>query len=117
MTSEGLNVTGTMAQKMPVPSEKIDTDRKKAQEVSVRPQDDAKKNEIQPEELLKQIKAVTQDGMHSLRFENDPKSNQLIVKIVDNETQEVIRQVPAEELLGLRKALTEFQGNFVNTTS
>ncbi len=117
MISEGLNVTGTVAQKVPVPSEKIDVDRKKLQESSPKPQEDSKKTEIQPEELLKQIKSVTGNGMYSLHFENDPSSRQLVVKIVDNETKEVIRQVPAEELLGLRKALTEFQGNFVDTTS
>ena len=117
MISESLNVTGTTVQKMPVSSEKIDTDRKKAQENSAKPQEDTKKKTIQPEELLKQIKTVTENGMYSIRFESDASTHQLIVKIVDNATQEVIRQVPAEELLGIKKALTEFAGNFVDTTS
>jgi flagellar protein FlaG len=52
-----------------------------------------------------------------VRFEQDDKAHQLVVKIVDRETQEVVRQVPAEELLSLRQALTEFRGNFVDTTS
>ncbi|MBU1568833.1 MAG: flagellar protein FlaG [Proteobacteria bacterium] len=117
MISEGLNVTGTVAQKLPVPSEKIEVDRKKLQESSAKPQEDIKKKDVQPEELLKQIKGVTDNGIYSLHFERDTATNQLVVKIIDNETKEVIRQVPAEELLGLKKALSEFQGNIVDTTS
>ncbi len=50
--------------------------------------------------------------MYSVRFENDARSKVMVVKIVDSETQEVIRQVPAEELLGMRAALDESPGQF-----
>jgi flagellar protein FlaG len=39
----------------------------------------------------------------------------LIVKVVDNETDEVIRQVPAEEILGMKASLAELRGKIVNT--
>lgn len=117
MLSEALNITGTSMQKMPRASEQIDVSRKKAQEEQNKSQENTDKNSIQPEELLDQIKALTENGIYSVRFENDERSQALVVKIVDSETNEVIRQVPAEEILGLRKALTEFQGNFVDTTS
>ncbi|MDX9841200.1 MAG: flagellar protein FlaG, partial [Desulfobulbus sp.] len=47
----------------------------------------------------------------------DSGSNELIVKIVDSETDEVIRQIPQEELLELSKHLEELHGNLVDTVS
>ena len=74
-------------------------------------------NKPQPEELLQQIKSITDDGLYSVRFEKDDASHELIVKIVDSETDEVIRQIPPEELLSLTKQLKELQGNLVDTLS
>ena len=70
----------------------------------------------QPEELLGQIKALTEDGVYSVRFENND-SDQLVVKVVDTETDEVIRQIPPEELMELTKTLNELRGNIVDTVS
>ncbi len=71
--------------------------------------------EVQPEELLQQIKSLTEDGLYSVRFENDERSGSLVVQIVDRQNDEVIRQVPTEELLDLQDALTSLRGNIVNT--
>jgi len=117
MVSETMNVTGTTMQKMPRAPEQVDSGRKKAKEEPDNNQGGASTKNVQPEELLTKIKALTENGLYSVRFENDKRSKELIVKIVDNETQEVIRQVPAEELLGIKAALAELQGNFVDTTS
>jgi len=73
------------------------------------------KNRVQPEELLNQIKALTEDGIFSVRFEKDQETDTLVVKVVDRESGDVIRQVPPEELLSLSKRLRELQGNIVNT--
>ncbi len=117
MLSEALNITGTTMQKMFHAADQLDDSRKKAQEQPDKTPKNGKANQIQPEELLSQIKALTENGLYSVRFENDEDANQMVVKIVNSETQEVIRQVPAEEILGLRKMLSEFQGNIVDTTS
>ena len=81
------------------------------------PQTSSQKRQMQPEELLKQIKNITEDGLYSVRFERDSGSNTLVVKIVDSETDEVIRQIPQEELLELSKHLEELNGNLVDTVS
>ena len=117
MTSESLNITGTSMQKMPTTSEQIDVSRKKVTDEPDKSQGSPKKNTVPPEEVLKKIKALTEDGIYSVRFESDAKTHQLVVKIVDSQTQEVIRQVPAEDMLGLKQALTEYEGNFVDTKS
>ena len=69
------------------------------------------------EPVLNQIKAITEDGLYSVRFERDSGTEDLIVKIVDSETDEVIRQIPPEELINLSKHLKELSGNLVNTVS
>jgi flagellar protein FlaG len=117
MISETMNVTGTAMQKMPRASEQVDAGRKNAKEEPATNENSSTTKNVQAEELLSQIKALTENGLYSVRFENDERSKELVVKIVDNETQEVIRQVPAEELLGMKAALAELQGNFVDTRS
>lgn len=85
------------------------------QEVETQPQVEEESSQVQSEELLNQIKALTEDGLYSVRFEKDDAVNELVVKIIDHETEEVIRQIPAEELLSLSKHLQDLSGNFVNT--
>lgn len=72
------------------------------------------KKQIQPEELLQQIKSLTEEGLYSVRFENDERAG-MVVKIVDRENDELIRQVPAEELIELKAALEDLRGNIINT--
>lgn len=117
MLTETLNITGTAMQKMPRASEQIDTGRKSAKEDASKDQTSTDNKKVQPEELLSQIKAMTENGQYSVRFENDPRTKVMVVKIVNSETQEVIRQVPAEELLGMRAALDNLKGNLIDTKS
>lgn len=98
-------------------ADKVDTTRKK---VSEAPEDAAAavtENKLQPEELLSQIKTITEDGLYSVQFENNQESNELIVKVIDRETNEVVRQIPPEELLELTKHLNELRGNLVETVA
>ncbi len=75
-----------------------------------------KSNGIQSEELLQNIKALTEDGIYSVRFEVDDPTNDLVINLIDQEG-EVIRQVPSEEILGTRKMLAELRGNILETES
>ncbi len=42
-----------------------------------------------------------------LRFEADSRLKEVLVKIVDPETDEVIRQIPSEEMIAIRKRMDE----------
>ncbi|MBL8259490.1 MAG: flagellar protein FlaG [Candidatus Competibacteraceae bacterium] len=42
-----------------------------------------------------------------LQFEIDDKSQQMVVRIVDKQTQEVVRQIPSEQALALAKFFDE----------
>jgi len=114
MNVDMMSGTGANVQQLN-PAEKIDSGRKTKESAASDPQVSSDNNKIQPEELLDQIKTVTQDGLYSVRFESDNDNSGLIVKIFDNETQEVIRQIPAEELLNFKATFQELIGNVVDT--
>ena len=63
-----------------------------------------KANQVQPEELLQSIKALTDNGAYSVRFEMHKETDELVINLIEQESGEVIRQIPAEEILGLHKA-------------
>lgn len=96
------------------PSQQVERKRQESREQA---QSAPQSSKTPPEELLNQIKSITEDGLYSVRFERDSGSEDLVVKIVDSETNEIIRQIPPEELLNLTKHLKELSGNLVNTVS
>lgn len=114
MNFEAVTLQGASPQLQPgKSSDEISLVRKKKNESAQDEQ--VGKKEVQAEEVLGQIKALTEDGLYSVRFENNEEAGQLVVKIVNQETDEVIRQVPAEELLELKQSLDDLRGNIVDT--
>lgn len=115
MKVDSAAVVGSIAPKVNTSADDIDRERKeKAVSTQLEPQ--AKNNKVQPEEILDQIKALTEDGSYSVRFEKDSKNNEMVVRLVDVESGETIRQIPPEELINLTKTLQELRGNVVDIT-
>lgn len=52
-----------------------------------------------------------------LRIEVDSRSKQVIVKIIDSQSNEVIRQIPSEELLAIKERLGELVGVLYDSKS
>lgn len=116
MPAEAINVTGTTLQQTPRATEQIENGRKSLENgQSDIEESSGARNSVQPEEILSRIKSLTEDGMYSVRFENNREFDELIVKVVDAESGETIRQVPAEEILGVRAKLAELRGQIVDT--
>ena len=117
MQVEAISSTGTPLQQQPKASESVEAGRKKMEsgQADLDKSSTSQESEVQPEEILSQIKALTEDGVYSVRFENSQEFNELVVKVVNTETDEVIRQVPAEEILGMKASLAELRGHIVNT--
>lgn len=61
------------------------------------------------EDVRKAITPVAQD----LLFSIDEDTGKTIVKVVDASTDEVIRQIPSEEIISIAKALDKLQGLLV----
>lgn len=114
MNVDTIGSPGGFNQQTLKPAEQIDTARKNKESATSEPEVAVENPKIQPEEIIDQIKTVTQDGLYSVRFEQDDDMAELVVKIFDNETQEVIRQIPAEELLNFKATFAELVGNLVD---
>ena len=52
-----------------------------------------------------------QDANRGLRFSVDDESGRIVVKVVDTDTDEVIRQIPAEEMLALARMASSGDGH------
>jgi flagellar protein FlaG len=59
---------------------------------------------------VEHINKMLQTVSPTLKFSIDDDSHRTIVKIVDQQTQEVIRQIPTAEALDISKALSKAQG-------
>lgn len=66
------------------------------------------------EELAQQVATGLNDLVHELHrelhFSVDNDSGDTIIKVIDRETDEVVRQIPSEEVVRLRKRLQEASG-------
>lgn len=54
---------------------------------------------------------------NSLDFSIDEDSGQVVVKIIDTATKEVIRQMPSAEMLAIARTLDSIKGLFVKQTA
>ncbi len=113
MNVEAIKVQNTSQFQLRDALDKVSEARKKKEDVVE--SETVENKQIQPEELLSQIKSLTQDGLYSVHFETDERTDGLVVKIVDRENDEIIRQVPAEELLDLKAVLDDLRGNIIST--
>lgn len=78
----------------------------------------AKKTDaVQSEELLQSIKALTDNGTYSVRFELNKETEEMVINLIEQKSGEVIRQIPPEEILGVHKMLADLRGNLLQTTS
>ncbi len=52
-----------------------------------------------------------------LEFEVDEDTDKMVVKVIDKETGETIRQMPSEEVIRIAKVLGKMQGMLVRETA
>lgn len=58
--------------------------------------------------------AYVQSVSSSIQFSLDQDSGRTVVKMVDTETAEVLRQFPSEEMLAISKSIDRMQGLLIN---
>ena len=68
----------------------------------------------QVKEAVDQIQQFTQTLAQNLKFSIDEDTGKMVVKIVDTQTQEIIRQMPSEEAIKIASALGKIQGLLFN---
>ncbi|HNQ58761.1 MAG: hypothetical protein DPW12_12070 [Rhodocyclaceae bacterium] len=64
----------------------------------------------QVRDAVQQLRQVVAPVARSLQFSVDDATGKTVVRVVDAATQEVIRQMPSEEVLAVARALDRLQG-------
>lgn len=72
--------------------------------------DVAKPSRQQVDQAMEKMRGALPSVARNLQFSVDEETGRSVVKIVDSSTDEVIRQMPSEELLMIAKALDKFTG-------
>ncbi|PIE70188.1 MAG: hypothetical protein CSA22_08970 [Deltaproteobacteria bacterium] len=66
------------------------------------------------EEIVEALNDNMDDLQTSLGFELNDDINEVIVTVMNRDTQEVIRQIPAKELVTIREKMAELTGVLLN---
>ena len=65
-------------------------------------------------EAIKTLDIMMEIRQRSVQFEIDETSGTNIIRVIDDRTGEVIRQMPPDELLNFMRNLTKMLGNFLD---
>ncbi|MCL2875666.1 MAG: flagellar protein FlaG [Betaproteobacteria bacterium] len=65
------------------------------------------------QESVEKLNEFIRPYVTSLQFSIDEDLGKVVVRIMDDETKEVIKQIPSEDVLALAKALSKVSGLFV----
>ncbi|THJ20887.1 MAG: flagellar protein FlaG [Nitrospira sp. CG24E] len=68
----------------------------------------------QVEQAASRVKDVLRGSTSRLEIEIDPDLHRAVIKILNGESGEIIRQIPAQELLDLAKSIDESKGFLVS---
>jgi|GWRWMinimDraft_3_1066011.scaffolds.fasta_scaffold36371_1 flagellar protein FlaG len=64
-------------------------------------------------QAVEQVNKAVPSFSHNLQFSVDEDTNKNIVRVVDTESGELIRQIPAQEIIEIAKALDKLQGMII----
>ena len=77
-------------------------------ETSLKQENTASDKDSLPE-MVEALNAKMQQMQRGLRFSVDDSSGRIIVKVMDLDTEELIRQIPSEEALRIMRSVSETQ--------
>ena len=78
-------------------------------------EESSKVAEIAVEQVVEELNQAMQNVHRSLQFSVDKESGKTVIKVVDVDTDEVIREIPPEESRKLAQQISENMGAFIRT--
>ncbi len=75
----------------------------------------ARPSESEVRGAVKDLNFAVQNSQRAIQFSVDDESGDVIVKVIDAETDEIIRQIPPEEVVRLAKRMDESVGSLLHT--
>ena len=109
-------MTGALATRPVVPQQEV----ARVQAERVLPPAKTTEQNVSQKELeqsIEQIQVMMDLRNRSVEFSTDESSGVRVVKVVDSNSGEVIRQMPAEELLSFMRNLTRMLGTFIDKST
>ena len=106
---------GTTAAKPAAPAAPAATDSKPTDKAASKEDAQAELKEVK--QAVSDINKAMQFMSRQLEFSVDTDSERTIVKVIDQQTREVIRQMPTKEALEIGKALEKAQGLLIKQTA
>ncbi|WP_438971091.1 flagellar protein FlaG [Methylophaga sp.] len=70
--------------------------------------------EQQLESAVSRINEYVQNIQRSIEFSVDEATGKDVVKILDKQTEEVIRQIPSEEVLAIAKSIADYNADTIS---
>ncbi|MET3117834.1 flagellar protein FlaG [Undibacterium sp. GrIS 1.8] len=71
----------------------------------------------QVDSAVKDINKALQSSSQGLEFSIDPDSKHVVVKLIDQQTKQVLRQIPNEEVLEISKSLDKLLGLLIKQSA
>lgn len=105
-----LQSTGTPKELAVAPVEKV----RSAQPVE---QNTKEPTEAELKQMVEKANENLKINNSDLQFEMDTEASRMIVKVIDRDTKEVLRQFPSQEMVELSKAIEKMQGVLVSKTA
>jgi flagellar protein FlaG len=121
MSVESMNATSSIASAQPAAAhaaQPSDTAGVKniqpvtANTVDVNPQQEMTADEMQA--VVDKLNEFMHNGQRNLNFSVDRETDETVIKVMNSETQEVIRQFPSEEALKLTQHIEGMMGLIFN---
>lgn len=78
-----------------------ETHRSRGRDDTSRTQEDSVQDADNLPEMVEGLNTKLQEMQRGLRFSVDDSSGRIVVKVIDLDTDEVIRQIPSEEMLSI----------------
>lgn len=66
---------------------------------------------------VKKLNEFVAPALQAIEFSLDQESERMVVKVVDTATQQVLRQIPNEEVMAMSKTLDKLQGLVIKQTA
>lgn len=74
---------------------------------------DSQGKQLSTEDAVKRLTDFVSEKNSEINFTVDNASGVEVIKVIDRQTQEVIRQIPSKEAIQIAQALDKLQGLFV----
>jgi flagellar protein FlaG len=106
----------TVQQVKPVVTQPVDI-KPQAEKVLPAQRTTVSTSQTELDKSIEQIQVMMDLRQRSVQFTTDSESGSSVVKVVDGNSGDVIRQMPAEELLSFMRNLTRMMGTFIDKST